>query len=562
MHRQKHSKELLNEVIVDLTPRRLPPFTKTWGLLVLLSVAAFAFGIYAYTEQLAHGDIVTGLRNPGYGGGAWGLYIVFYVYFVGVSFAGITVAAIARLFHIDTLKPVSRMAELLTIVALIAGACMVLADLGRPEQGLLKLPMLARPSSPFYGTFTLVVSGYLFSSLIFFIVAGRHDAARMTRAYHPWLGWLYYLWASGFRGTVSEHSRHGRTTFWLSLSILPLLIVAHSTLGFIFGIQSGRPGWYSALQAPGFVVLAGVSGTGALILMALGFRHLFRLKFPDASLFWLGNFLWILTATYLYFMIVEELTATYAAPKVDRHVAHEVVGGHFAPLFWFTVASLFLSFVIPFIMYLSERRSLGWLAVASLFAKIGAITKRLLIVVPSQTHGVPMQMESGNYWPSWIEWSVVLGMTGFLMLALLIFGKIFPLVPTKQPTLVRNGPLPPETLRRAATLLWAMMSCACIVFGLADSFRLFSGGELDVTVPFSPLIFAQGVIFIFTTAFVYEAFPAGARLRRIGRRTASRVKPTLRTQRLPRLRAQKPLRAGRTIVPASVVARVSELSRE
>src|SRR5690349_5610989 len=107
------------------------------ALLVGLSAAALGFGLYAYSVQLEHGDIVTGLRNPGAGGAAWGFYIVFYVYFVGVSFAGITVASMARLFHIEALEPVTRLAELLTITALMVGALMVLADLGRPLDGLL-----------------------------------------------------------------------------------------------------------------------------------------------------------------------------------------------------------------------------------------------------------------------------------------------------------------------------------------------------------------------------------------------------------------------------------------
>src|SRR5437762_3475942 len=116
-----------------------------WWALFLLAGGALGLGVAAFVHQSAHGFIVTGLRNPGYGAPAWGLYIAFDVFFVGVSFAGITVAAICRLFEIPTLKPVTRMAELLTITALLAGACVVLADLGRPAHGLLKLPRYANP---------------------------------------------------------------------------------------------------------------------------------------------------------------------------------------------------------------------------------------------------------------------------------------------------------------------------------------------------------------------------------------------------------------------------------
>jgi Ni/Fe-hydrogenase subunit HybB-like protein len=490
--------------------RRVSPL---WYGLVLVSIAAVAFGVYCYSRQLVHGDIVTGLRNPGHGGAAWGFYIVFYVYFVGISFAGITVASLARLFHIDALKPVTRLAELLTIVALIVGAMMVLADLGRPLDGLLKLPAMARPSSPFYGTFTLVVSGYLFSSLIFFVLAGRYDASMMARTGPRLLRPIYRMWASGFRNDDLAHTRHWRSSFVLALTIMPLLIVAHSTLGFIFGIQAGRPGWFSALQAPAFVILAAVSGTGALIVLAASARRIFRLedRIPVSAIRWLGNFLWVLALVYLYFMVVEELTSTYAAPGADRRIAHEVVSGTFATSFWITVGCLLLAFVIPFVMYLRGTTSIAWLVAAGLLANAAAVLKRLLIVVPSQTHGGLLSLREGVYVPSWVEVGVVLGATGLLGLVLLIFGRVFPLAPTPVDPARRAAPIPREPLRTTATLGCALVASALIVLGLSDSFRLWSHGELDPRVPFSPAIFATGVILLFSSAFVYETFPARRR---------------------------------------------------
>ncbi|MBI2373035.1 MAG: polysulfide reductase NrfD [Deltaproteobacteria bacterium] len=485
----------------------LPDPTRSWYLVLAASFVALGAALFAYSFQLRHGDIVSGLRDPGRGGAAWALYIAAYVYFVGVSFAGITVASMARIFHIDTLKPLTRIAELLTIVALIAGALMVLADLGRPLDGLIKLPMLARPSSPFFGTFTLVVSGYLFSSVIYFFVSGRRDAARMF-IIGPWfLKPFYWLWASGYRGTAEEHARHSRTSFWLALTIVPLLVVAHSTLGFIFGIQSGRPGWYSALMAPGFVVMAGVSGTGALIVISLILRRMLNLDFKDSAIHWLGNFLWILSLVYIYFLIVEELTATYAGPEMDRHVAHEIVTGDYAWSYWIMAACLFLTFLIPFLLYILGKKSTTWVAVASVLANVAAVLKRLLIVIPSQTHGSYLPAVEGSYDPTWIEWTVVSGAGGLVLISILIFGRIFPLVPGHQPPLIRTLPLPRDRARTLVTAVWAAGAVGLLLFGLSDAFRLWSGAEIDPMVPFSPVIFANGVIFIFTTAVVYEVLP-------------------------------------------------------
>jgi molybdopterin-containing oxidoreductase family membrane subunit len=488
-----------------------PRSPQTWWALVVVCSALLGWGVSSFVRQTEQGFITTGLRSPGHGGAAWGLYVAFDVVFVGISFAGITVAAIARLFRVQVLEPVTRIAELLTITALLAGACVIMADLGRPGVGLVNLPAFANPRSPFFGTFTLVIAGYLFSSLVFFFLSGRADAAALAAA-HPNgpLGRLHRLWASGYRDTDAERRRHARVTFVLALAILPLLVTAHSTLGFIFGIQVGRPGWYGALQAPGFVVMAGVSGTGVLILLVVGLRSLFGLAIPDGAVRWLGNFMWILAAVYLYFIASDELTAGYASAAAERHVAQELTEGRFAPLFWTMAASLLLAALIPFLLYVRGRTSVGWVAVAAVLANVAAVLKRFLIVVPSQIEGALLPIERAVYRPSPIEIGIVSALIAFVLLLILVFARIFPLVPGGHAS---HGPvsLPPPPADKARVIVttsWALLSTAAIVFGLADSFRVFSHGEIDPRVPFSPVIFATGVMALFTSAAVYELYPS------------------------------------------------------
>ena len=495
--------------LIDQAPRLIPPPRVVWYPVAAAALLAVALGVLGFLTEHHEGTIVTGMRATGHGGAAWGLYIVFVVYFIGLSFAGVTVAALARLFKITVLEPVTRIAELLTLTALLAGATCVIADLGRPEQGLLKLPKYANPSSPFFGTFTLVVSGYLFSSLVFFFLSGRRDAwAAGLQSKGP-LQLFHKLWASGYKDDPTQQRRHHKTSFWLALGILPLLLTAHSTLGFVFGIQGGRPGWFSALQAPGFVVLAAVSGTGALIILTVFYRWVFRLhgRIPDASIRWLGNFMWVLSLVYLYFMVVDELTASYAAPEAERRMAHEIVAGRFAPLFWTTVVCLFGTFLIPFILYLRNRTSIVALVVAGLLSNVAAICKRILIVIPSQTAGALTPIEPGSYFPTWVELSVVAGLAGGVIMALLVFGRLFPLVPSHGHADPGTVTPPHDPRRMVATVAAALLAVTLITIGLTDSFRLWSHGELDPRIPFAPVIFANGVMLLFVAAIVYELLP-------------------------------------------------------
>jgi molybdopterin-containing oxidoreductase family membrane subunit len=397
---------------------------------MILAALVLLFGVYAYAQQLLEGEVVTGLRDVGTMGGAtWGLYIAFAVYFVGVSFAGITVAALIRLFNLDYLKPVSRLAEVLTVIALILGALSILADLGQPLRGVVNLFLYARPQSPFFGTFTLVIAGYLFASLVYLYLDSRRDAALCARVPSR-LRWLHRLWAAGYRDTPAERARHRRVSFWLAVAIIPLLVVAHSTLGFVFGLQVGRPGWYSALQAPAFVILAGVSGLGLLILLAAAMRWVLkeRERLSPAVFSWMGKFLMVLLLVYFYLLIVELLTSTYAAHHHEVRLTNALLFGEFAWIYWLSVASLAVPLVLLAWQSFTGRWNLPALVVSGVLVNVAAVGKRYLIVVPSQTYGALLPYDVGSYAPTWVEYGTILGLVALGALLLGLFMKVFPIL--------------------------------------------------------------------------------------------------------------------------------------
>ncbi|HET9443171.1 MAG TPA: NrfD/PsrC family molybdoenzyme membrane anchor subunit [Acidimicrobiales bacterium] len=404
--------------------------TSRWLVFAGVAGVVLVYGMLQYWRQLTEGLVVTALRDPGSMGGApWGLYIAFDVYFVGVSFAGITVAALIRLLDLEKLKPVARMAEVLTVSALVLAALSTVADLGQPVRGVVNLFRYARPQSPFYGTFTLVLSGYLFASVVYLFLDGRRDAARMARLKSR-LSWLHRGWATGYTDTEPERARHGRASFWLAVAILPLLITAHSTLGFVFGLQVGRPGWYSALQAPAFVVMAGASGIGILTVLAAVMRRALRQQGRlTVDLFaTLGRFSMVLLAVYLYFMTVELLTVSYAGAEHEREVSRAILTGDYAWIYWSSVALLVLPFAALLWQTIRHRWSIGLLVACGIAVNLAAIGKRFLIVVPSLTKGALLPYDPGSYTPSAVEIGIILGL--FALGALIIggFAKVFPIM--------------------------------------------------------------------------------------------------------------------------------------
>ena len=211
---------------------------------------------------------------------------------------------------------------------------------------------------------------------------------------------------------------------------MPLLVTAHSTLGFVFGLQVGRPGWFSALQAPGFVILAGLSGLGHIIVIAAILRRVLGVEdqLNMAVFKWLGNFLMVLTVAYLYFMVVEWLTTTYAADYHEVKISTALLTGRYAWLFWLSVASLAIPFILLFHQFITGRFQLWRVVLSGVLVNVAAIGKRVLIVVPSQTHGTLLPYGIGAYSPTWVEYSVIVGLLALGALLYILFMKVFPIM--------------------------------------------------------------------------------------------------------------------------------------
>ena len=499
----------------ETLPRPVGPLGPISWAAVFVYAALIAWGLYGHLQQEHHGLVMTNMRNPGMGGASWGLGIMMYIYLVGLGFASVTTVALIHFGRVRELEPLARMAELLTICCLAVAAIFVVLDLGRPFVGLWNLPAYAKPASPFFGTFTLVVAGELFASMVYFYLDGRADAAKAAKVGPKPFRWFYRLWAAGWKDRRIERRRHHRAGFLLALVILPLIVLAYSTLGFVFGIQGGRPGWFSALQAPGFVVLAFASGVGALIVIAAMMRASYAMHdlISLKAFRLLGNFLCIATGVQLYFMAVEDLTFTYASTRAESALAQEIMFGDFAPLFWFTVAAFVATFGITLWQFVTKRVHVGWLVMAGLLVNAGALLRRYLIVVPSQTHGTLLHYEGhGMYVPSVWELGAAFGLCAVGALGFLLFMHVFPIVPLSHPLEGDEKSARAETTGRwwfrravATAVLFAGMIVALV--GLLLSARVGTVAYDDPLLPFSPVIFIAGLMICFLAAVSYELFP-------------------------------------------------------
>ncbi|HLF08636.1 MAG TPA: NrfD/PsrC family molybdoenzyme membrane anchor subunit [Dehalococcoidia bacterium] len=413
-------KEQLNTVV--LRPVLGVPRTYYVVMAVLLGLVVLAF--VAWVNQLMNGLAVTGMWDRV----SWGLYITNFVFFIGISHAGTLISAILRVTQAGWRRPITRMAEVITAVALLTGAAMPVVDLGRPDR-IPNLILHGQIGSPIVWDL-ISVTTYLTASLIYLYTPMIPDLARCRdrlRGLVPYPQWkVYDILSLGWQNTPEQRRRLSRALNIMMILIIPIAVSVHTVVSWIFAMTL-RAGWDSTIFGPYFVVGAIFSGTAAIITAMAVFRRIFHLEqyITIKQFRLLGYLLGALAAIYLYFTLAEYLTTGYKLEEGEKPLLEELMLGRFAPFFWsFAIGGT----LIPlFLVFFPRTQTVPWIVAASVLVNIGMWLKRFVIVIPSM--GVPlMPYEWATYHPSWVEVSITVGAFAGFMLLFALFARLFPIV--------------------------------------------------------------------------------------------------------------------------------------
>jgi Ni/Fe-hydrogenase subunit HybB-like protein len=396
-------------------------------------VAVVACGLGAYLLQLRRGLIVTGLRDEV----SWGLYIASLVFWVGVSKGGTIISAILRLTHAEWRRPMTRMAEAITVLALLTGFPLIVADLGRPDR-VLNLIRYGRIQSPLVWD-VISLTTYLVACVIYFYLPLIPDLALLAEEprLRLWRRRLYARLALGWKGTGEQKHLLERAISVMAIAIIPLAVSVHTVLSWVFAMTL-RPGWNSTIFGPYFVVGAIYSGAGAVVVSMWILQKVFHLgEYVRAVHFRrLGAFLIVATATYLYFNVNEYLTIGYKLEGADRDLVWSLFSGSYSHLFWMAqVLGVLLPLLILAVVAVakpSDCCAVNAVGLSALLIVLGAWVKRFLIVVPTlETPFLPVQHMPAtwtHYHPTWVEWTILAGALAAFLLAYSLLVKLFPIV--------------------------------------------------------------------------------------------------------------------------------------
>lgn len=414
------------QITRDLLPQKFGRKGMIWtGFLILVCV----IGAYAYYRQLRYGLVVTNMGDYV----SWGIYISNFVFFVAISLVGSLITAIFRLGNVTWSTPLTRIAEIIAVSAIVFASLIIIVDMGRPER-LVNLFAHGRLQSPIIWD-VVVISTYLVISLLLLYLPMLPDYKFMLRNNDKTPKWLkkgYNMFGSFWKGTKEQEKINKKAIFILCVLIIPVAFCIHTVTSWLFA-TTYRPGWDSTNFGAYFVSGAFLVGAGGVVVAMYVFRKAYHLQsyITDKHFDRMGKVVVLLALLYLYFNVNEYLIPAFKMKKPEESHLTNLFAGEFAPMFWFAVL---VGMVIPILIMIfrSGRKPLP-MFIAGCMVVIGAWFKRYLIVTPTLLHPmVPMHdapEQFKHYFPSWEEWAIAMGSLAGTLLIITLFVRIFPIIP-------------------------------------------------------------------------------------------------------------------------------------
>lgn len=351
-------------------------------LVLLTGVGLLALGV-----RLTTGLKVTALTTYA----SWGLWVAFYIYFIGLSAGSFLLSTLVYVFGMKHLERTGRLALLSALLSLGAGLAFVSIDLGHPERFWRTL---VQPNFRsvlawevfFYGLYAAIILAELV------LIAGPVSPRKRA-------------WMKG-----------------LGILGLPVAIAVHGGTGSIFAVSVGKPYWNSALVPVLFIVSALASGAALL-------TFLWALLGPaDEEK---PGIVRSLAQLMLLFLVIDALlVASEFLVGLYSGVPDEVdaflsMTARYPFVLW--GGQIGLGLVVPILIFLvpATRRSTTWLGLGGLSAVLGVLAVRLNLVMPAyvvpQLDGLGRAYQDARlqyaYTPNLLEWLVAIGVVAAVALA-------------------------------------------------------------------------------------------------------------------------------------------------
>jgi len=389
---------VLTSFVSDYVRYVLKGGTKFYAWMGSLAVLIVGM-LYVYYLQNTDGLIVTGMTSQIHDG----LYFANLVFLVGVAAGAVTIVFPAYVYHHEGMHKVTVLGEMLAISAVVMVMMFVFAHMGRPDRLWHMIPIIGIYNFPHstLGWDVMVLSGYLVLNAI----CG-----------------FYYLWVKYTGGKVNNK--------WFMPVVYVSIVWAlsiHTVTAFLIATLPARPMWFHSMMPIRFIVTAFAAGPALIILAFLIIRKNTKFWIDDSAINLLSTIVTWCLGIAIFLTMSEVVVELYARTEHANGLYYLMFGLHgltkLVPWFWTSVALMVGSFLfLIFPRYRRDYKALPILCTTT-FAGIW-IEKGMGLIVPGF---IPSPIgEVTEYYPSFVEWLLTLGIWafGFFILTILLKGAI------------------------------------------------------------------------------------------------------------------------------------------
>jgi len=398
-----------------------------WLVLVGLAGLGVTQAAVVFLLQTYHGLGIAGYQQPVF----WGVYIITFVFWIGIGHAGTLISAILFLFRAKWRNAINRGAETMTVFAVLTAAQFPLIHIGRLWKFYFLLPypnqrgLWVNFKSPLIwdvfaiNTYLTISVVFIFVGLIPDIAIARDRATGISKA-------VYTVLALGWQGTGKQWKAHSRTILHLSGLATPLVLSVHSVVSWDFAM-SVLPGWHATIFAPYFVAGAIFGGFAMVLTLMIPVRRIWGLEhiITDYHLENMSRFILFTSWIVGYAYIMEYFIAWYSGVEFEQSSFFLRAFGPYWMSTWIMITA---NVICPQILWFKKIRvHVPTLFVLSVIINVGMWFERYVIIITSLSRDF-MPSAWGIYIPSPVELSILTGSFCFFSLFFLLFLKFFPII--------------------------------------------------------------------------------------------------------------------------------------
>jgi len=417
----------MNEMVMESMHATSWKFWLVVGILTLIIVTCVG---YAWYYMILKGLGVAGVNRPVF----WGIFLVNVVFWIGISHAGTFISAILRVLKVESRRPFTRAAELMTTFGLVQAVFSVFMHMGRVWLTYWMLPIpnerMLWPDfhSPLMWDLMAITTYLLCSTMYLFLPLIPDLAMARDRTEGGWRKTFYKVLALGFRGTEGEWKNLTTAMNIFAFAIIPVMFSVHTIVSWDFAMAS-RPGWSSTVFGPYFVIGALHSGMAAVAIVLFLLRSTmknYKYFIRPEHFNTIGMLMLLVSMAWAYFYFNDYLVPWYGGDVWDKLFQEWAEKGPFWYL-WYIM--LFCNIVVPWgLLWNKKWRQTPWLlAIAGLLINVGMWLERYIIIPVGLTiNRMPFTWRA--YIPG-IEVALTIGLFSLFLLLYMIASRLIPLIP-------------------------------------------------------------------------------------------------------------------------------------